>query len=125
MLQVRTLSFLKYFYTRNLPALVVKNAYTLGRFFFLIQTFGFIFIYSFMGRLLLINIHFNSLPLITNVVLFTKLSNRLILSSTALKRLTFLAPSLFLLIQSDRRKFVHHLDLLKANRGGEIRGLMA
>jgi hypothetical protein len=124
LLILKSLSFLKYFATKNLLYLRIKNTLYLNNILFFFQSFGFVFFYKSLNIIFIMQLRLSTYNSVSTVVLFLKLSNRISISHRALRRLTFLAPSLFLILKKNKNSLINHIDLLKSGKGGQLRGFI-
>ena len=121
----RTLAFLKYIVIKDLNSYTLACDYYFNRIFFFLQNFGFLLITLCVTSFIIVKSTFQSVSVIGNVILFTKLSNNIVISATGLGRLTLLAPSLFPIIFRDSKSPVDSKRLLIENSGGNMKALVS
>ena len=121
----KTLAFLKYIVIKDLNSYLLACDYYFNKIFFFLQTFGFLLITLCVTSYIIIKSTFQSVSVIGNVILFTKLSNNIVISSRALGKLTLLAPSLFPIIFRDGKLPIESRKLLIENKGGNLKALVS
>jgi len=122
----KSLALMKYVFKKNLNYVILKETTLSSMNLSLFFKFGFVFIYKlYNNRFMVLNIMFNSKPLISSVTLFTKKSNKIVLSKKMTLNFLFLNPSLFLLTSRNGSILLDdNSDFLRNRIGTQLLGFI-